>query len=135
MDARSIAFICGPWNVRLNGSTDEAVNVRVSLVRPSGEQLIEVYSRSPTLLKACLEGCWHNDSTLRESECNRGTGCGKTARPGLCRGRRVTGVPTARRLCPLKPSLKPKNLNLFWCGVRAQYLNQLKTTLLIATNK
>jgi hypothetical protein len=32
---------------------------------------------------------------LRGSECDRGTGCGKTARPGLCGGRRVTGVPTA----------------------------------------
>src|SRR5215475_4240205 len=32
--------------------------------------------------------------TLRGSECNRGTGCGKTARPGLHGGRRVTGVPT-----------------------------------------
>ena len=31
----------------------------------------------------------------RESEYNRGTGCGKTARPGLCGGRPVTGVPTA----------------------------------------
>ena len=31
---------------------------------------------------------------LRGSEYNRGTGCGKTARPGLCRGRRVTAVPT-----------------------------------------
>ncbi len=28
------------------------------------------------------------------SEYNRGTGCGKTARPGLWRGLRVTGVPT-----------------------------------------
>ena len=48
---------------------------------------------------------------LRESEYDRGTGCGnrgkqgfceaktrKTARPGLCGGRRVTGVPTARRV-------------------------------------
>jgi hypothetical protein len=33
---------------------------------------------------------------LRESEYNRGTGCGKTARPGLCGGLLVTGVPTAR---------------------------------------
>jgi hypothetical protein len=32
----------------------------------------------------------------RGSECNRGTGCGKTARPGLCGGRPVTGVPTTR---------------------------------------
>ena len=31
----------------------------------------------------------------RECEYNRGTGCGKTARPGLRRGRRVIGVPTA----------------------------------------
>jgi hypothetical protein len=31
------------------------------------------------------------------SECNRGTGCGNTARPGLYRGRRATGVPTVRR--------------------------------------
>ena len=32
---------------------------------------------------------------LRESEYNRGTGCGKTARPGLCGGCPVTGIPTA----------------------------------------
>ena len=32
----------------------------------------------------------------RGSESNRRTGCGKTARPGLCGGLRVTGVPTAR---------------------------------------
>jgi hypothetical protein len=32
---------------------------------------------------------------LRGSEYNRGTGCGKTARPGLCGGCRVTGIPTA----------------------------------------
>ena len=33
---------------------------------------------------------------MRESEYNRRTGCGKTARPGLCGGRQVTGVPTVR---------------------------------------
>lgn len=38
----------------------------------------------------------HDDFARRDSEYNRRTGCGKTARPGLCRGRRVTGVPTAR---------------------------------------
>jgi hypothetical protein len=32
---------------------------------------------------------------LRGSEYDRGTGCGKTARPGLCGGCRVTGIPTA----------------------------------------
>jgi len=35
-----------------------------------------------------------NGSALRGCDCNRGTGCGKTARPGLHGGRRVTGVPT-----------------------------------------
>jgi len=30
----------------------------------------------------------------RGSEYNRRTGCGKTARPGLCGGCRVTGIPT-----------------------------------------
>jgi hypothetical protein len=33
---------------------------------------------------------------LRGSECNRRTGCGKTARPGLCGGCRATGVPITR---------------------------------------
>jgi len=41
-------------------------------------------------------GYFHNADALRESEYNRGTGCGKTARPGLCGGRWVTGVPTVR---------------------------------------
>ncbi|MFW0859336.1 MAG: hypothetical protein AAGB97_04030 [Dehalococcoidia bacterium] len=36
-----------------------------------------------------------NGYDLRGTEYNRGTGCGKIARPGLCGGRRVTGVPTA----------------------------------------
>ncbi len=44
----------------------------------------------------------------RECEYNRGTGCGKSARPGLWRGRRKTGVPTAeasmRIVCP-RPQL------------------------------
>jgi len=31
---------------------------------------------------------------LRGSEYNRGTGCGKTARPGLHGGCRATGIPT-----------------------------------------
>jgi hypothetical protein len=35
-----------------------------------------------------------NCDGTRGSECNRGTGCGKTARPGLWRGSRVTGFPT-----------------------------------------
>ena len=35
-----------------------------------------------------------NGHLLHGSAGNRGTGCGKTARPGLYGGRRVTGVPT-----------------------------------------
>jgi hypothetical protein len=42
----------------------------------------------------------HDDVARRESEYNRGTGCGKTARPGLCGGRLVTGVPTVRGVLP-----------------------------------
>ena len=37
-----------------------------------------------------------NSVDLRGCEYNRGTGCGKTARQGLCGGRRVTGAPTVR---------------------------------------
>ena len=34
-----------------------------------------------------------------ESEYNRGAGCGKTARPDLCGGYRVTGIPTVNAFC------------------------------------
>jgi|AntAceMinimDraft_8_1070364.scaffolds.fasta_scaffold20484_3 hypothetical protein len=34
--------------------------------------------------------------SLREGEYNRGTGCYKTARPGLYGGRQIIGIPTAR---------------------------------------
>ena len=37
-----------------------------------------------------------NDFARREGEHNRETGCGKTARPDLCGGRWVTGIPTVR---------------------------------------
>ena len=36
-----------------------------------------------------------NCEGTRGSEYDRGTGCGKTARPGLCGGYPVTGIPTA----------------------------------------
>src|SRR5213080_3391852 len=38
----------------------------------------------------------HDYFVRRESEYNRGTGCGKTARPGLCGGPLVTEAPTVR---------------------------------------
>jgi hypothetical protein len=41
----------------------------------------------------------------RGSEYNRGTGCGKTARPGLYGGCRATGIPTVET-----PKLSKKNL-------------------------
>lgn len=41
-------------------------------------------------------GYLHNGFAGRASEYNRGTGCRKTARPGLCWGRRLTGVPTVK---------------------------------------
>jgi hypothetical protein len=47
---------------------------------------------------------------LRGSECNRGTGCGKTARPGLHGGRRATGVPTVAGQRRDKPAQ--------WCRVQ-----------------
>ena len=43
------------------------------------------------------QGVPGNGHGLRGSECNRGTGCGKTPRPDLHGGFRVTGVPTGRR--------------------------------------
>ena len=50
--------------------------------------------RKPTSLRAIA-----NRMLLRSvphgSEYDRGTGCGKSARPGLCGGCRVTGIPTA----------------------------------------
>ena len=61
------------------------------------------YSGNLALLRGCPGGCWFNGSVLRESEYDRGTGCGNTARPGLCGGRRVTGVPTAREIRPRFP--------------------------------
>ena len=42
------------------------------------------------LCGSCLGNCTRRCPT----SCNRGTGCGKTARPGLWRGCPVTGIPT-----------------------------------------
>ena len=67
-----------------DGSTQPAKETRAGHV---GSEQYE-----PTSLRAIAK---HRP---RESEYYRGTGCGKTARPGLCRGRRVTGVPTAELL-------------------------------------
>jgi len=60
----------------------------------------------PRTSSVCIE------IVLRESEYNRVTGCGKTARPGLCGGRPVMGVSTARdclwiSICSLAENLAP----------------------------
>jgi hypothetical protein len=44
----------------------------------------------------------------RGSEYDRGTGCGKTARPGLCGGCRVTGIPTAELKSKREMKIYPK---------------------------
>lgn len=50
----------------------------------------------PTSLRGIADRVLTGDGhDLRGSEYNRGTGCGKTVRPGLCGGRREIGVPTA----------------------------------------
>jgi hypothetical protein len=50
------------------------------------------------------------------SEYNRGTGCEKTARPGLWRGLRVTGVPTpeAWRWARIEEDGNAYNLDVLW---------------------
>ena len=44
---------------------------------------------------AAICGVCIRHSHLLDKRVNLRTGCGKTARPGLCGGRPVTGVPTA----------------------------------------
>jgi hypothetical protein len=51
----------------------------------------------------------------RGSEYDRGTGCGKTARPGLCGGCRVTGIPTAEGET-VKDMTIPIDKNKRWVG-------------------
>ena len=51
-----------------------------------------------------------DDALHRGSEYNRGTGCGKTARPGLHGGCRVTGIPTVET----SQDKKINQTNLLW---------------------
>jgi hypothetical protein len=62
-------------------------------------------------------GYFHDANALRESEYNRGTGCGKTARPGLCGACRVTGIPTA------ETSKTIKMIKKIWCTVKLIYIH------------
>jgi hypothetical protein len=72
---------------RLDGSTQPGQDTQPGHVGPDQYE--------PTSLRAIANRARaDNGSALRGSECNRGTGCGKTARPGLHGGCRVTGIPT-----------------------------------------
>ena len=76
-----------PQGEGLDGSTEPGKDTHPGHVGPDQYE--------PTSLRAIANRARAgNGSALRGSECNRGTGCGKTARPGLHGGRRVTGVPT-----------------------------------------
>ena len=71
----------------LDGSTQPGKDTHPGHVGPDQHE--------PTSLRAIANRARAgNGSALRGSECNRGTGCGKTARPGLHGGCRVTGIPT-----------------------------------------
>jgi hypothetical protein len=71
----------------LDGSTQPGKETHPGHVGPEQHE--------PTSLRAIANKARAgNGSAWRGRECNRGTGCGKTARPGLHGGRRVTGVPT-----------------------------------------
>jgi len=99
---------CWTPDVPLNadGVSYQAYYSEVGKAHYMGKDLTEVRSPQRKLVpdnvglgeyeQTSLRGIAIKANALRESEYNRGTGCGKTARPGLCGGRWVTGVPTAR---------------------------------------
>ncbi len=72
--------------------------VSLAVIAPSkarrilqGESPCRGRFRKETLVRVSHPtGCVHDTFVRHESEHNRGTGCGKTARPGLCGGRPVT---------------------------------------------
>src|ERR671931_1247503 len=97
--ARSTAFSDGPWTIRPSGSTGaEASDVVIPGRSVPG---CSIASRERGLVLRKFHGgeCLPEGLALhRGSEYNRRTGCGKTARPGLYGGCRVTGIPTVAAL-------------------------------------
>lgn len=72
-------------------------SVKVSPGEPLFVRLIVWVSQNHCLRKRSdYIRCGHKEIVRRESEYNRGTGCEKTARPGLYGGHLVTEVPTVR---------------------------------------
>jgi hypothetical protein len=97
--ARSPAFSTGRWTVRLNGSPGGEASGAVT----RGSHLLgsSTASRERVLvLRRFHVGEWllEGPALHRGRAYNRGTGCGKTARPGLYGGCRVTGIPTVEGL-------------------------------------
>jgi hypothetical protein len=76
------------------GVSARALHGRPSLV--PAKSSVSPNPASPSRAACNMNWCLHETSRSRESEYYRGTGCGKTARPGLWRGLRATGVPTPK---------------------------------------
>jgi hypothetical protein len=77
-----------------DGSTQPEKETRAGQVGPE--------PRGQTSLQGISNRAKQNDFARRESEYNRRTGCGKTARPGLCGGLLATEVPTVRGALPIE---------------------------------
>src|SRR5262249_5528750 len=93
--AHSTASFIGRWTVRLNGSTGGAVSRAVTRGSSSPTSSTASRKRVLVLRRVHVGECLPEGLALhRGSEYNRRTGCGKTARPGLDGGCRVTGIPT-----------------------------------------
>jgi hypothetical protein len=93
--ARSTAFSDGPWTGRSSGSTGAEASGAVIPGRSFPGSSTASRERVRVLRKFHGGACGPEGLALhRGSEYNRGTGCGKTARPGLYGGCRVTGIPT-----------------------------------------
>ena len=86
-------IVLGAWESHVHGEGPDGSTQPVKETR-AGHVGLEPHG--PTSLRGIA-----NHATLvvwRGSEYNRGTGGGKTARPGLCGGCRVTGIPTAEAI-------------------------------------
>ena len=107
MPARSPASSLGRWTVRSHGSTGGEASGAAT--RGSSLPASSTASRERVLVLRkfhvgeCLPEGW---ALHRGSEYNRGTGCGKTARPGLYGGCRVTGIPTVEAAKARKETMR-----------------------------
>src|SRR5262245_53874571 len=99
--ARSTAFSVGPWTVHTNGSIGGEASEAATLGSSLPGSSTASREHGPVSRRSNVDACLPEGSALhRGSEYNRGTGCGKTARPGLYGGCRVTGIPTVETSQP-----------------------------------